>query len=152
MQLILTRYGLTLHSELTVLPTDDELTAAVGKGNFLGDNTDVSGYMYEDGTFQFDGQTSLGAEVILYQFMCYQKGSFTDAMLNIGNADDYTEWPYQTACGLTVSLSVSPYKSLIILETDTAFITVNVLTGSDDGFMKTDLEALADSFDFTLLK
>ena len=148
---ILAKYGLKLHNELIADLTGDELTAAVANGNFLGKNVVFSAYMYEDGTFQFDSQTSLGSAPILYQFMSYKKGSFTDALLNIGNADDYTEWPYKTACGMTVSLSVCPYKSLIIADTDTAFVTVNVLAGSDDGITRDNLEELADSFDFSLL-
>lgn len=47
-----------------------------------------------------------------FQFRYCAKGSLDYVSLNIGNADDYTEWTYETACGVKVSLFQSAYKSL----------------------------------------
>lgn len=89
-----------------------------------------------------------------YQIMNCKKGSFTDTLLNIGDADDYTEWSYQTASGETVCLASSPDKCLIFADLKDSFVTVNVLerTAEDSGNVTAEsLQELADSFDFSML-
>lgn len=158
---ILQKYDLRLHTSLSVLTDSEELIQKAGTGNFLGTaNTAYSSYIYEDGTFHFDGEAALdNGLVISYQFENYKKGTFSDVFLNIGNIADYQEWNYKTASQQTVSLAISPGKSLIIADLGDSFITVNVLAGTERGFLDddskitaSDLEALADSFDFTLVK
>ncbi len=158
---IVSKYKLQLHQTFIEINSAEDLLIKTGKGNFLGTaNTVQSSYMYEDGTFHIDGIAGLSnGRVIDYQFMNYKKGSFNEAILNIGNADDYDDWSYKTASGVTVSLSISPNKSLIILGLDDAFVTINVLAGTEAGFLDesgkitaSDLEAFADTFDFSALK
>lgn len=158
---ILEKYNLALHTTFIDISSEEEFIQKAGTGNFLGPvNTAYSTYMYEDGTFHFDGGAILDSgKSIDYQFMNCKKGSFTDVILNIGNIDDYKEWSYETTCGVTVRLAISPYKSLIITDLGDSFITVNVLAGTAYGFLdeegkitSADLEALADSFDYTLIK
>lgn len=158
---IVIKYNLNLHNSLTIIENTEELIQKAGTGNFLGTaNTAYSTYMYEDGTFHIDGTANLeGGTVIDYQFMNCKKGAFTDTILNIGSIKDYKEWSYKTISGTTVSLALSPKKSLIIADLGESFITVNVLAGTDYGFLDeagkitaSDLEYLANSFDFTLIK
>ncbi len=157
---IVSKYKLQLHQEFIEISGTEDLLIKTGKGNFLGTaNTVQSAYMYEDGTFHIDGLAQLSGLAIDYQMMYYKKGSFNDSILNIGNAEDYQEWSYQTANGVTVSLSIGPKKALVILALDDAFVTINVLAGTETGFLDesgkittSDLEAFADSFDFSALK
>lgn len=140
--------------------SQEELTRKAGNGNFLGTaNYTAGAYMYEDGTFHYDGTASFDGLIIDYQFMNCKKGAFTDVILNIGNLGDYREWSYQTDSGITVRLAMSPYKSLVIADMEESFVTINVLAGTDYGFLDEagkitafDLELFANSFDYTLLK
>lgn len=154
---IVSRYGLKLHKELTEVPGTWELAAG---GTFLTEAIQgFYGYMYEDGTFHFDGAWETGSgRTVSLQFGRWVKGSFHDVVLNIGNAEEYREWIYITACGVPVTLAVGSSKSLILTETEDAIITVNVLEGTErdyigktGGMTKELLETLADSIDFTVL-
>ena len=130
-------------------------------GDFLGENRAGSAYMYEDGTFHFDGEIDLEDYGHLdYQFMRAVRGSFTDTLLNIRDVDDYTEWAYITRDGVNLTLALSPHKGLIIADLPDSFVTVNVLAGtetpfgdifSNGPFDAAALERLADSFTFSLL-
>lgn len=156
---IIARYDLKLHDSMeVVLPSVWPLAAG---GNFLRENnTAWSGYIYENGTFRYDGEAFLeGYGVIEYQFSRAVQGSFDDVSLNIGDLSDFQEWGYQTADGTMVTLGLGARnRSLIIADLEDSFILVNVLTGQggDDTFSsgsigRAELEALADSFDYTVL-
>lgn len=159
---IVERYDLKLHTEMAWISEQQNLCAQVG-GDFLGWNNTAYGiYIYEDGTFKFDGEAALeGYGTVDYQFMRLVKGSFTDLVLNIGDAADYRQWQYETASGASVTLALSGRQGLIFLDTGDAFVSVNVLAGeetpeddifSSGPFFAENLEALADSFDFTVLQ
>lgn len=153
------KYGLKLHtSMLDDLYTDESLCDQVG-GNFLGKNRAYSTYMYEDGTFKFDGEIDLeGYGPLDYQFVRCVRGSFTDILLNVVDTGDYREWGYTTSSGVPVTLALAPRKALIIADLPDSFVTVNILAGTETGdvfsrgaFAAEDLERFADSFDFSLL-
>jgi len=153
---IVEKYGLKLHRAIELDLSEEDLYKRAGTGKFLGENnSSFSAYIYEDGTFHIDGEVVLDENrTIAYQMMNCVKGSFTDVILNIGNPEDYNEWTYTTSSGVTVSLSISPSKSLIIADLNNSFVTINVLAGSDpmNGAITTlDLEAFADTFDFSAL-
>jgi len=153
---ITAKYDLKLHASLTVFDTKAEFYAQAGLGDFLGPrNTMCSPYMYDDGTFHIDGTSAFpDGRSFDYQIMDCKKGSFTDTLLNIGNADDYTEWTYQTDSGVTVCLAASPDKCLIFADLKNSFVTVNVLAGTAEGsgsVTPESLQELADSFDFSML-
>lgn len=158
---ITAKYGLALHSSIVDIFSKDDLFNKAGTGDFLGAMNSIgSAYMYEDGSFHIDGDAVLSnGKQISYQFMNYKKGSFSDVILNIGNADNYNEWTFKTSCGVTVSLAISPDKSLVIVDLGASFVTINVLAGTESGFLDetgkitaSDLEAFADSFDFSMIK
>ena len=88
------------------------------------------GYAYNDGTFHYDGQVALtSGKLVDYQFGNYVKGTFSDVSLNVGDADSYREWAYETASGVTVSLALGDSKALVITDLDNSFVVINVLTG-----------------------
>ncbi|SMC37605.1 hypothetical protein [Papillibacter cinnamivorans] len=151
------KYGLSLHRTLTIAESAEELFELAGTGDFLGEgHTRWGGYVYEDGTFHIDGRVLLPSGVnIDYQLMDCVKGSFTDTLLNIGDAGSYTEWPYETSSGVQVTLALGPAKALVIADLPGSFATVNVLAGAEEysgGLTAADLEAIADTFDFSMLK
>lgn len=158
---IIANYGLKLHTSMVDdLYTGKALCDQVG-GEFLGENRSYSTYMYEDGTFKFDGEIDLeGYGHLDYQFQRCVRGSFTDMILNIVDINDYTEWSYTTESGVPVTLALAPRKALIIAALPDSFITINVLAGTEPPtddifshgpFVVEDLERFADSFDFSVL-
>jgi hypothetical protein len=159
---ITAKYGLRLHTELTVYDSPDQFIERTGIGDFLqsedaaGVNRVYGGYSYEDGAFHYDGQAVLySGAVIDYQLGNYVKGTFSEVYLNIGDANAYREWQYTTKSGVTVSLALSETKALVIADLDSSFITVNVLAGTGDSIFgsssitEADLQTFADLFDFS---
>ena len=128
------------------------LCAQVG-GDFLGENQAYSAYMYESGTFKFDGMADfLGYGLLEYQFMRCVRGSFTHVRLNVGDVAAYREWAYTTADGTAVTLVLCPTKGLVIADLTDSFVTVNVLAGTENaGLTHGDMEQFADGFDFSKL-
>ncbi len=155
---IAAKYGLCLHTRMEDVMPETWRTAA---GDFCGENVMAySGYIYENGTFRFDGEADLdGYGYIEYQFSRSVRGAFDDVSLNIGDAADFREWTYETADGTPVTLGLgAKNRSLILADLGDSFILVNVLTGEagDDTFSsgpigRAELEALADSFRFSAL-
>ena len=160
---IIAKYGLKLHEWMEeVLPE----TWPIAAGNFFKENvTPYSGYLYENGTFRFDGSAELGAGelkgygTIEYQFSRSVKGTFDDVTLNIGDLGDFEEWGFQAADGTSVTLGLGARsRSLILADLGDSFVLVNVLAGrqADDTFSsgaigKAELEELADSFVYSAL-
>ena len=160
---IIAKYNLKLHQWMeVVLP--ETWPAAVG--NFYRENvTPYSGYIYENGTFRFDGDAELGSGelkgygTIEYQFSRSVKGTFDDVALNIGDLSDFEEWGYTAADGTPVTLGLGARtRSLILADLGDSFVLVNVLAGKeiDDTFSsgaigRAELEELADSFVYSAL-
>ncbi len=160
-QEILDKYGLQLMGELHDCFLREEWTARMG-GDFLGPVGTCSGYLYDDGTFSFDGDIPrLGAdEVIDFQLRRSVKASFDTTTLNIRDAADYEQWTYKTASGETALLCLGPSKGLVLADFEDCFVTINVLSGSGEAFLpsqgqtpitRADLEYIADSIDLSLL-
>ena len=148
---IVGKYNLKLHSELNVV-SPEELSYRVGK-EFIGTGlTQYWGYIYEDGAFQFDGDVELNGEMIGYQLRRVVKGTFDEVVLNIGDVEKYLEYQYVTASGEPVLLALGPNKALIFAEFEECFITLNVLSGSENGITEDHLKMIADEIDFTVLK
>jgi len=150
------KYGLSLFGEFFAR-TQEELQASIADGPLF---TDASiwfeGYQFESGTFQFDA----GYGDLMFQFRSSRKGVFDNVFLPVGDAAEYAEWNYENAHGTPLLLMQSGHKSLILLETDAAFIVVNVLAGNDGlgwggtafPFDSGKLERLADLIEFAQLK
>lgn len=149
---IIQKYGLKLHTDMNVV-SQEELEFRVG-GTFMQDELiRYWGYIYEDGTFSFDGDIELQDQgTVGYQFTRKVKGSFDEVILNIGSASDYQEFAYVTSCGESVMLALGWGKSLIYMDSDSCFILMNVLGGSNCGVTADILKDMADSIDFSLIK
>lgn len=150
------KYDLKLHSASYDLQKYPELLEPCG--GFLGEGYGYGGYMYEDGTFQMDGSMELVTGMWDFQLLRSVRGSFHDAMLDIGDVADYQEWRYKAACGITVTLALGPDKALVLADLEDCFVTVSVYSiiqpvpaGADEGVTQADLEALADGLDFAAL-
>ncbi|MGE4485691.1 MAG: hypothetical protein AB7C97_11340 [Oscillospiraceae bacterium] len=159
---ITVKYGLKLHESIVIAETPDQLIAEAGVGDFIisgqgGINIAYGGYVYNDGTFHYDGEAIIDSgKVIDYQFGNYVKGTFSDTYLNVGDASSYEEWTYKTSGGVSVSLALGESKALVIVDLNNSFVTVNVLAGTaedevfgSDSITKEDLQAFADLFDLS---
>lgn len=149
---IVTKYNLKLHTEMNVV-SQEELDYRVG-GDFLQEEMNRAwAYIYEDGTFQFDGNITLDScGYVDYQFRRTVKGTFDEVVLNIGHAVNYQEFQYVTACGEPVMLALGPNKALIFCDFEECFIALNILGGSENGLTEEDLKKMADAVDFVVLK
>ncbi len=150
-------YNLTLYDNMTDLFSESALNDAMG-GEFLsGACTFFWGYCFGDGTLQFEGDCSVGAGTLDFQFRRSQKGTLSDVVLNIGHAADYEQWHYTTQDGTELILAMRDTQSLIFTDLPNCFVCVNVLAGTDGGLLyddlqitKADLELMAECFDWTL--
>ena len=150
---IAAEYGLTLHSSSMEGAALSEMKDRFGA--FCSTAVNGAGYYFTDGTFQcdcvFDG--------VDFQIRRCMKGVLDTVGLNITDAEQYEQWEYQTACGEMVLLALGPSKALILAESDQSFTVVNVLAGASDSLFygadgsitAAQLEAIADSFDFSIL-
>lgn len=155
---IIKKYKLTLHKSMTVIDSLENLIKQADTGDFIGNaNTVMGGYVYNDGTFQFEGEAVLkNSSRIAYQFGSYVKGTFSATYLNIGDANRYKEWTYKTRSGVEVSLALSESKSLVIADLKKSYVIINVLSGTGEndalvsrGITDEDLQEFADSFDYS---
>ena len=151
------KYNLRLHTSVTDFDSEDTLYSLLNAEPFLTDCTAVSGYIYEDGSFQAYG-TNVSGKSYEYQLGRYVKGAFSEVTLNIGNAEDYEEWIYTTSRGDEVQLSLGPSRCVVMSDQPKAFVAINLLGGTEGNsfFMpepvtKEDLEAFAELFDFAKL-
>ena len=149
--------SLRLHTSQTDFFSEDALYSLTGTAPFITGCTAISGYVYEDGSFQGDG-TNVTDRFYEYQLGRYVKGSFSEVTLNIGNASDYEEWIYTTASGVDVQLSLGPDRCVLLADLPNSFVAVNLLGGTSgnslfmpESVTKADLEAFADQFDFSSL-
>jgi len=154
---ITARYSLRLHTGYTDFDNEEALYTLLGSRPFFIDCAAISGYVYEDGSFQGDG-TSVAGKCYEYQFGRYVKGSFSEVTLHVGNTDDYEEWMYTTSRGVAVQLSLGPTRCVLMADLPESFVAVNLLGGTrgDQLFMpepvtRADLETFAELFDFSAL-
>ena len=153
------KYGLRLHTEMNVV-NQEELDYRVG-GSFMGKELSRGwAYIYEDGTFQFDGKASLDEKVVHMQFRRSVKGTLEEPILNIGSIEEYQEVPYETSCGESVLLELGKDHSVIYADFEECFVLMNVLAGTEDSFLDgdkgsitmEDLKRMAEGIDFAILK
>ena len=150
---IAAEYGLALHSSSMEGAALSEMKDRFGA--FCSTAVDGAGYYFTDGTFQCD----CAFNGISLQIRRCMKGVLDTVSLNIFDAEQYEQWEYTTACGETVLLALGPSKALILAESDQSFTVINVLAGSEDSLFygadgsitAAQLEAIADSFDFSIL-
>jgi len=146
---IASKYGLSLFEmPMHFYQSNENFFRAANTGGFIGSAHGVSGYIFGNGTFQFDGVASLDGTVINYQFRNSQKGVFDNVFLSFYDIDDYEEWFYETICGTTVVIAIGPVHSLIIADLRNSFVSIAIPFSEVPAQT---LEAFADSIDFTIL-
>ena len=148
------KYGLKKLGKL-VTPQDEKSfykTAGVGKltkGSEHYENDYLGGYVYPDGTFQFDGSLFPADEIIVipYQFRNAGKGSFGYVVSNAGDPNDYTEWTYKTADGHTLTISDSAGGAFLLMDRKESFVTVAISKrGIADSFNDGIIDGVGDTF------
>lgn len=144
------KYGLALHTTSYDLREYPKLVEALG--DFLGDNGGYYTYMYEDGTFEVEGTIQL-ADTGAWDFVLLRsvKGTFHDAMLDIGDIAEYRETLYEPECGVPVTLALGKGRALVLADLEDSFVTITIPYGTENGLEQSHLEILADSIDFTAL-
>ena len=151
--------GLTLYSAAE-LPDWMRNTLPQSCGAF--DHCIYDGYSFDSGSFKTEGAflfcDAQWPYETNYQFVCNRKGYLSVSYLAIGDADDYTQWAYETASGVTVTLALGPDKALIIADLPDAYLVVNVLDVRVGDVQQGEaalpaeiLEAMADAFRFDQL-
>lgn len=158
------KYGLALLGPSTGAFEERELFDGVGTGNVCRGCRDVGrhyftwGYYYAGGSYMFEGSfvwNDADGRSADYQFNCAAKGYLSTLFLNVGSLDDYEQWEYTTADGVSLLLALGPSKGLIFADTEKSFVTVNVLGDWPMGIFdlsREDLEDLAEGFDFTAVR
>lgn len=150
MEDIAARHDLKLHTTVFDLGEHPDLLDPLG--DFLGG---IGGYytcMYEDGSFQVEGTVEF-PDIGAWDFTLLRavRGTFHDAMLDIGNPAEYRETTFRTACGVTVTVALSNQQSLIFAALSDSLVTVYIPYGSEHGLTRSHLETLADRIDFSAL-
>lgn len=151
--------GLTLYGAAE-LPDWMRNTLPQSCGAF--DHCIYDGYSFDNGSFKTEGAfffcDARWPYETNYQFVCNRKGYLSVSYLAIGDADDYTQWAYETASGVTVTLALGPDKALIIADLPDAYLVVNVLDVRVGDVQQGEatlpaeiLEAMADAFRFDQL-
>ena len=151
--------GLTLYGAAE-LPDWMRNTLPQSCGTF--DHCIYDGYSFDNGSFKTEGAfffcDARWPYETNYQFVCNRKGYLSVSYLAIGDADDYTQWAYETASGVTVTLALGPDKALIIADLPDAYLVVNVLDVRVGDVQQGEaalpaeiLEAMADAFRFDQL-
>ena len=126
------------------------------------DHCTYDAYSFDSGSFKTEGAflfcDAQWPYETNYQFVCNRKGYLSVSYLAIGDADDYTQWAYETASGVTVTLALGPDKALIIADLPDAYLVVNVLDVRVGDVQQGEaalpaeiLEAMADAFRFDQL-
>lgn len=148
---IAAKYGLALHQDSTIY--DDTAAFLAVTGPFIDPALIYPGYAYPDGTFQCDGGWTAADGVERgFQFRRTAKGVFDEVYLNIGDANAYRQWVYETAEGVSLLLAerVDGSHALILADRPESFVAVNIL-GTEDPLSREDLEAFAEGIDFSVL-
>ena len=135
------------------------LFVSAGVGNLFdtgrgaqGENQYGWGYRYPCGTFFFEGTLlwSDGSETD-YQFVRSRKGYFYTAVTADMLENCEQRWEYTTENGVQLLLGLSPSSGLLLADTETSFVTVNVLGDLSRTFDMgpEELEAMAEMFNFS---
>lgn len=159
---ICAKYGLKLHGRQNYSDGEIyELYNAVGCGNVLKEEAKheyEDGYWYENGSFKIEGSVILPENTehpVDYQLVRYVKGHVAiGAYLNIGDGEDYEQWEYTTSDGTSVVLLHSEEKDIVIANLENSLVYINVLDFSDESERNpaVNLEAFADTFDFSVIE
>lgn len=155
---ILGKYGLTLHTAECEFRTEEELYSILGVEDiFSKELSQVSGYIYDDGSFKAEKVLSMGEEFKTMTVFLAAKGSFS--MISGSMPADYQEWTYTTTDGTEVLLALGHAdgtlgepndpqdRGVILAELEGAYVFAG-FTGITD---RAELERYADGIGFQVL-
>ncbi len=153
------QYGLKLHQSMSFCYSADELCEKAGIDAFLTDCSECSGYLYDDGSFYFDGVTALpDGPYVGYQFTRLMRGCFSETPLNTDSEDGGEAWDYTAPDGTRLRLTLGSGQSAIFASLPGSFLSVKVLDGTDGNptyssapIDRSGLEAFCGCFDWSKL-
>lgn len=146
------KYGLKLHTDMSMASSLDEFYALAGTEPFgLPDGVVSSpGYVFEDGSFKAEGFTEIDGENRIFTISKFVSGTMPPFPVYLAEPENYQEWSYTTAGGCTVCIDYNTkaddmgHTVLIFYSQKDAFIR---LSGSVPGGPE-QAEELAERFDF----
>ena len=146
------KYNVKLHSQMYAPPTDAKFYKVSGCEPFvLSDNSLSPMYLYEDGSYKFEGYVTAGEQEQALSFIRGRKGVLDPSLGLVFNSSDYEEWQYVNASGDELNLARNTLPSqatgdcglFIFCEKGDYIFTV--YAGADS---REQAELLADQFDF----
>ena len=154
---ICSQYGLALHEEIGYFYSADELYAGANTGSFILQSGDCVGYIYNDGSFHFDGSAYLSGSVSAeYRFDRHKRGILSEETLPLGGGEGWQSWSLETADGQLLHLALGNEHCVIHAALPDSFVSITVLAGAADsdnprGFTAAALEELATCFDWNAI-
>ena len=142
-------YGLSLLGRRsTSSDTESGFDLAVTDA-FLGrTNKVLGGYIYEDGTFQYDGCTYAEGGVMLNcQVRNSKKGVLDPVWLDMSGLERYEIASYTTTDGFEVVIAVGPERAIMIADLPDSYLSMRVYAS----VTVADMQRIAESFDFSAL-
>lgn len=146
------KYNVKLHSQMYAPPTDAKFYKVSGCEPFvLSDNSLSPMYLYEDGSYKFEGYVTAGEQEHVLSFIRGRKGVLDPSLTTVYDSSDYEEWQYVNASWDELNLARNTVPSqvtgdcglFIFCEKGDYIFTVFASAGS-----KEQAELLADQFDF----
>ena len=125
---IMEKYGLTPLEERYFIYSPEDVYDYLGTASFLPAGSRGGGYFYDDGTFKLEA-IDFGTDSLSGTLYASVKGSFS--MIAGFVPQDYEEWSYTTASGQTLDLVMGTDGSLMLLETEGAYIYLGVNMGTE---------------------
>ncbi len=146
------KYNVKLHSQMYAPPTDAKFYKVSGCEPFvLSDNSLSPMYLYEDGSYKFEGYVTAGEQEQVLSFIRGRKGVLDPSLTTVYDSGDYEEWQYINVSGDELNLARNTVPSqatgdcglFIFCEKGDYIFTV--YAGADS---QEQAELLADQFDF----
>ena len=153
---IRSQYGLALHEEIGYFYSAEELYAASGTGAFVRQG-DCVGYIYNDGSFHFDGSAYLSGNITAeYRFDRHKRGILAEETLLLGRGEGWQNWDMETAGGQNLHLALGSERCVIHAALPDSFVSITVLSGAaggdnPGGITAATLEELAACFDWSAI-
>ena len=155
---IRSQYGLSLHEEIGYFYSADELYTAANTGSFIRQGSSCTGYIYNDGSFHFDGSAYLsGSRTVEYRFDRHKRGVLAEETLLLGQGDNWQSWSMESAEGQLLHMALGSEQCVIHAALPDSFVSITVLAGAADndnplGLSAASLEELAACFDWSAIQ
>lgn len=158
------KYGLKLHQSRETGGWLSEFYALTGLERFAQLTENYSGdfgcsaTVYDNGSFELNAVSIPTAQdTVSINIIRAMKGIFCHFVVFGDEAEDYTNEVYTTADGVTVELALGARYSMIFVELENCYVTIDVNGGTAPSpYLKLidmdDLKFIADSIDFAILE